>query len=134
MSSVNYIQAVGPTRCVRCDWYKTTDSQELIKHLNEFHPGWSVETHKKNTILPEFKTTSANEARQIDNILTTGIPECIFGNFPKQTAQFAVKAYQDAVTDLLYLLDLVERHHIPSVETEKELRRIKSHYGPKNSH
>ena len=31
---------------------------------------------------------------EIDRILKKGIPECVFGNYPKQTAQMAVHAYK----------------------------------------
>ncbi len=38
----------------------------------------------------------AIEARDVERILTEGIPLCMCGNFKRQTAAFAVQAYQDA--------------------------------------
>jgi hypothetical protein len=53
--NTEYIDATGPIICVRCTWFSCETSRELIAHLDKCHPGWTLETSKDNTILPENK-------------------------------------------------------------------------------
>lgn len=119
---MNYMQRVGHSRCVRCD-FETSDDMTfeqqdaaMMAHLADRHPNWMAEQVTAEPS-PEPKAAPASEAQ------TPAVPVAAWrALMEEETKESIAKLYLDSLAELTALrvsharlvgmLEEIERHHL----------------------